>query len=157
MVGNLERVLSPGRASASFPQGYRAASPPMWKMACSRAQAQLEDLSLLHEAQGLELQQHWQGTETWNRDFRGIVISQPSSTNVRKWTFFKGNGSLKSVRNESPCRDPSKQASPVTTSWKQSLSLTWKHLNPLPFLPLYSPYNLKVNFLKRTPNSTKAQ
>lgn len=98
----------------------------------------------------------WTGYQNM-KHFHGTLYSQPSSTNARKQTFSKGNGSLESVRNESPCRDPSKQVSPVTVSWEQSFILTWKHLNPLPCLPPCSHCNLKMNLLRRTQNSTKAQ
>lgn len=151
------RRAAAGKASPPFPQRDTAASPLVLKATRPRARAQPEDLAPLQKAQGPAMQRHRQGTETRNWDFHGIVISQPSSTNVRKRAFFKGNGSLKSVRNESPCRDPSKQASPVTVSWEHSLSLTWKHLNLLPSLPLCSPYNMKMNLLRRTQNSIKAQ
>lgn len=154
MVGNLERMLSPllssgGQESSSIPPASHGSQSTRVEGDSTQGSSAAEDLT--------PLQQHGQGTETWNRHFHGIVNSQPSSTNVRKQTFSKGNGSLKSVRNESPCRDPSKQASTVTVSWEQSFILTWKHLNLLPCLPLCSHCDLKMNLLKRTQNRTKAQ
>lgn len=159
MVGSLQRMLSPllssgCQESSSIAPVFTWQSVHLWDS--TQGSSAAEDLTPLHAAQGPALQQHGQGA-TWNRHFHGTVNSQPSSTNVRKQTFSKGNGSLKSVRNESPCRDPSKQASPITISWEQPFILTWKYLNLFPCLPLCSHCNLKINLLRRTQNSTKAQ
>lgn len=141
------------RRAPSFHQCIHGSQSTYVEGDSTQGSSAAEDVIPLHAAQGPALQQHGQNM----KHFHGTLYSQLSSTNVRKQTFSKGNGSLESVRNESPCRDPSKQVSPLIVSWEQSFILTWKHLNPLPCLPPCSHCNLKMNLLRRTQNSTKAQ
>lgn len=145
-------LSSGGQESSSLPPVSTWQSVHLWDLTQAQVQLKISLHCMQHKDQhcsSMDKVKHETGIS--------MALSTPNQAVLTLGnTFSKGNGSLKSVRNESPCRDPSKQAS-ATISWEQCFILTCKHLNLLPCLPVCSHCNLKMNLLRRTQNSTKAQ